>query len=180
MLTVRAASTLFLACTVYLYLSTLDRSLVVPADEAAKSGLLSDQVKVSPKYGGGFPANVEGLHHLHCLNLLRKSLYYNFDHYHSLGLGAFKNDDNILQLHVTHCLDILRQQLMCTVDIAVLGQVWTYPDTPQAFVDFNTRHTCRNFDEVRQWAEARQIPEVVPPDYLEPPQPGDTVYDEIP
>ena len=39
----------------------------VPAEEAAKSNLLPDQVKISDKYGGGFPANVEGLHHLHCL-----------------------------------------------------------------------------------------------------------------
>ncbi|KFY67880.1 hypothetical protein V496_01370 [Pseudogymnoascus sp. VKM F-4515 (FW-2607)] len=156
------------------------RPLVVPADEAAKAGLLEDQVKVSPKYGKGFLANVEGLHHLHCLNLLRKSLYYNFEHYHSLGLGAFKNDDYILRLHVTHCLDILRQQLMCTVDIGVLGQVWTYPETPQPFVDFNTRHMCRNFEEVRKWAEEKQISEQVPLDYLQPPKSGDTVYTGIP
>jgi hypothetical protein len=29
--------------------------------------LLPDQVKINQKYGGGFPANVEGLHQLHCL-----------------------------------------------------------------------------------------------------------------
>jgi hypothetical protein len=69
---------------------------------------------------------------------------------------------------------------MCTVDIGVLGQVWTYPETPQAFVDFNTRHMCRNFEEVRRWAEERQISEQVPPDYLQPPKFGDTVYTEIP
>lgn len=44
-----------------------DRSVVIPADQAEKSGLLPDQVKISEKYGGGFPANVEGLHQLHCL-----------------------------------------------------------------------------------------------------------------
>lgn len=45
----------------------LDRSIVVPEGEAEKTGLRQDQVKVSQLYGGGFPANVEGLHHLHCL-----------------------------------------------------------------------------------------------------------------
>lgn len=40
---------------------------MIPADQAEKSGLLPDQVKISGKYGGGFPANVEGLHQLHCL-----------------------------------------------------------------------------------------------------------------
>jgi hypothetical protein len=44
-----------------------DRALRVPEEEAVLSGLASDQVKINPKYGGGYPANVEGLHHLHCL-----------------------------------------------------------------------------------------------------------------
>jgi hypothetical protein len=43
------------------------RSVVIAEDEAKRTGLRHDQVKVSQEYGGGFPANVEGLHHLHCL-----------------------------------------------------------------------------------------------------------------
>ncbi|KAH8422512.1 uncharacterized protein LDX57_000266 [Aspergillus melleus] len=76
------------------------RSIRVPAEEAQRSGLAKDQVKISEKYGGGYPANVEGLHHLHCLNLLRQSLYYNYDYYHKQGHGAFKNDDFIVRRHV--------------------------------------------------------------------------------
>jgi hypothetical protein len=77
-----------------------DRSVAVPASEAAASGLKPDQVHINEKYGGGYPANVEGLHHLHCLNLVRQSLYYNYDYYHEKGEGAFKNDDNIVRFHV--------------------------------------------------------------------------------
>lgn len=44
-----------------------DRGVAIPADKAGKAGIAKDQVKVSEKYGGGYPANVEGLHHLHCL-----------------------------------------------------------------------------------------------------------------
>jgi hypothetical protein len=33
-------------------------------------------------------------------NLVRKSLYYNYDYYKALGTHAFVNDDAILQLHV--------------------------------------------------------------------------------
>jgi hypothetical protein len=43
----------------------------IPADQAARSGLAQDQVKIKEKYGGGYPANVEGLHHLHCLVSLK-------------------------------------------------------------------------------------------------------------
>lgn len=49
-----------------------------------------------------------------------------------------------------HCLDLLRQQLMCTVDTGVLGQIWSYPENPKPFVDFNSRHKCKNFEEIRR------------------------------
>jgi len=71
---------------------------------------------------------------------------------------------------LAHCLDILRQQLMCTVDIGVLGQVWWNQVEPKAYPDFNTKHICRNFEEVRKWAETHQAPEKVPDDFLQPPQ----------
>ncbi|TVY92514.1 hypothetical protein LAWI1_G003671 [Lachnellula willkommii] len=156
------------------------RSLAIPVSEAAASGLKPDQVQIKSKYGGGFPANVEGLHHLHCLNLLRQSLYFNYDYYKSKGEGAFTNDDNIVHFHVTHCMDIIRQQLMCMPDTGVLGQVWWDPAAPKAFVDFNTEHKCKNFDAIRQWAHDRQIPELVADDFLQPPKEGDTIYEEIP
>lgn len=156
------------------------RSITVPEEKAKEAGLRDDHVKISEKYGGGYPVNVEGLHHLHCLNLLRQSLYYNFDHYHAIGKGAFKNNDRILKLHVTHCLDILRQQLMCTVDLGVFGQVWINPEEPTSFVDFNTQHTCKNFDAVRQWAQERQLPEDVPKDFLEPPIDASVILPETP
>ncbi|KAK0653337.1 Cyclochlorotine biosynthesis protein O [Lasiodiplodia hormozganensis] len=158
------------------------RGVAIPADKAGKAGIAKDQVKVSEKYGGGYPANVEGLHHLHCLNLLRQTLYYNYDYYRNEGKGAFLNADHIVRKHVSHCLDIIRQQLMCTVDTGVLGQVWYKPhDAPlEAYVDFNTHHKCRNFDAVRAWAEEHQMPATVPNDFLQPPAPGDTIYTSIP
>lgn len=126
-------------------------------------------------------------------------MYYNFDYYHELGEGAFKNRDNVLKDHISkppaskslvptrmltiyeaHCLDTIRQQLMCTVDLGMLGQVWWNQDYPQAYPDFNTQHKCRNFDAVRQWAEDHQAPEEVPEDYLLPPVSRDDVYPTIP
>jgi hypothetical protein len=46
---------------------------------------------------------------------------------------------------------------MCNVDTGVLGQVWYDPNEPKAFPDFNTRHKCKNYDEVRKWAEELQV-----------------------
>lgn len=120
------------------------------------------------------------MHHLHCLNLVRQALYYNYDYYHEKKTGAFVNDDNIVRHHVSHCLDIVRQQLMCQPDTGLLGQVWWNQDAPTAFVDFNTEHKCKNFDAIRKWAEERQMPQNVPKDFLQPPKEGDRVYASIP
>lgn len=69
---------------------------------------------------------------------------------------------------------------MCTVDIGVLGQVWIYPDDPIPYVDFNTKHKCRDFDAIRRWAEDRQVTPPGQEDWLEPPKAGDQIYDEMP
>ena len=76
-----------------------------------------------------------------------------------------------------HCLDMIRQQLMCTADTGFLGQIWIAGHEP--FVDFNTKHKCRHFEAIRQWAEYRQIRDL-PPDYLAKPQPGDEIWPDIP
>ncbi|KAL4900124.1 hypothetical protein BDW74DRAFT_188669 [Aspergillus multicolor] len=167
------------------------RAIRVPVEQAARSGITPGQVQISEAYGGGYPANIEGFHHLHCLNLLRQSLYYNYDYYHQQGEGAFKNEDFIVRQHVSHCLDILRQQLMCIIDIGVLGQVWIHPEHPTPFVDFNTEHVCRNFEDIRAWAEKNQLPlqeqghghgqedEEASGNFLLPPKKG-SVLSEIP
>lgn len=61
---------------------------------------------------------------------------------------------------------------MCQIDIAVFGQVWTQGrDGLEPFTDFHTDHKCRNFEDVRQWAEERQIEheDGLPSDYFLPP-----------
>ncbi|KAK4663096.1 hypothetical protein QC763_700840 [Podospora pseudopauciseta] len=149
------------------------RASIIPENEGIASGLTKHHVQRAKKYGGGFFVNVEGLHHLHCLNLVRKSLYFNYNYYKAIGDDAFDLEENIFKSHLTHCLDIVRQVLMCNVDNGVLGQVWTHqPNTkqPQAFPDFNTRHKCKNYEAVRVWAEAHQVPpdEELPADYIAP------------
>ncbi|RKF60825.1 putative tat pathway signal sequence [Erysiphe neolycopersici] len=156
------------------------RALVVPQNLAAKAGLKQSQVQINPAYGGGYPANIEGLHHLHCLNLVRKALYYNIDYYRSAGKGAFVNNDFIVWRHVSHCLDIIRQQLMCTPNVGLLGQIWWDRRAPKAFVDFNTQHKCQNYDAIRDWAEKRQLPIKVPNDFLQPPKSKNDIYEELP
>jgi hypothetical protein len=105
-------------------LTLIDSAAKVPDHQAARSGIASDQVKIKDKYGGGYPAHVEGLHHLHCLvrwtgpksrnkilileqNLLRKSLAWNFEYYQKQGLGPFSNSGDILKFHISKKIQLL-------------------------------------------------------------------------
>ncbi|KAF4977578.1 hypothetical protein FZEAL_5949 [Fusarium zealandicum] len=150
---------------------------VISYEDGLASGLDPSFVQRSPEHGGGFIVNVEGMHHLHCLNLVRKSLWFNYDYYKDMGTHAFKNHGDVFRLHVTHCLDTIRQVLMCNVDTGVLGQVWVNPEDPTAFPDFNTQHTCKNYEEVMKWAEELQAPpsDGLPEDFLAPPKKGDVL-----
>ncbi|CAM1510541.1 Fc.00g008760.m01.CDS01 [Cosmosporella sp. VM-42] len=156
------------------------RAGIISHEDGLASGLDDSFVQRAEKHGGGFLVNVEGMHHLHCLNLVRKSLYFNFDYYKKMKMHAFQNDDDILHLHVTHCLDTIRQVLMCNVDTGVLGQVWVASDDPNdpiAFPDFNTRHVCKNYEDVRDWAVKLQAPpnEETPDDFLKLPSKEDII-----
>ncbi|KAJ0103755.1 hypothetical protein J7T55_001374 [Diaporthe amygdali] len=149
------------------------RAGVITREQGLKSGLTNAHVQRADKYGGGFFVNVEGMHHLHCLNLVRQGLYWNYEYYKELGAGAFVNDDMIIEKHISHCLDTIRQTLMCNADTGVLGQVWFDHESPTAFPDFNTRHKCKNFDDISRWAVEHQelVPDALPDDYMKEPKP---------
>ncbi|KAJ0333981.1 hypothetical protein COL5a_000018 [Colletotrichum fioriniae] len=148
------------------------RAGVISIEDGLKSGLDMSFVRRSEKYGAGFFVNVEGMHHLHCLNLVRKSLYYNYDYYKKMGTHAFANEEHIVRLHVY----TIRQVLVCNVDTGVLGQVWA-SDPPAPFPDFNTKHMCKNYGAIQEWAEKLQAPPVdtLPGDYTAPPEPSDVL-----
>lgn len=55
---------------------------------------------------------------------------------------------------VDHCIDYLRQIIMCNVDITPMTASWsTVANRPVS--NFETQHTCRNFDKVKEWVVAR-------------------------
>ncbi|KFA69718.1 hypothetical protein S40285_08716 [Stachybotrys chlorohalonatus IBT 40285] len=166
---------------------------VVSKADGLNSGLEERHLQRSEKYGGGFFANVEGMHHLHCLNILRKVTYYNYEYYKNLYEGVFVNDESILHKHISgssrsqylvkhvaefpkaHCIDTIRQVLICNIDTGLMGQVWANAEDPKPFHDFKTTHVCKNFDAIREWAmKIQERPrDQLPPDYSAPPRPED-------
>lgn len=76
-----------------------------------------------------------GFHHLHCLTVLRSSLWH-------FKLGEAQNAQ---WHHITHCLDTLRQSLMCDIDTTLL---WT--TDLQIFGD-GQAHTCKDYWGLNAW-----------------------------
>lgn len=65
-----------------------------------------------------------------------------------LGLGPFD--------HIDHCLNGIRESLMCSADITPNTWLWEEKygyNIPR----IDTVHTCRDFEKIKDWAEARHI-----------------------
>jgi hypothetical protein len=80
--------------------------------------------------------------------LLRRVTYK--DYYEPLG-GEFGKGPEALQRHTDPCLEVLRLNLQCNADIG-LFTFYMVEDDPLAWPQLNSKHVCRNFDNVRQWA----------------------------
>ena len=72
---------------------------------------------------------------------------------------------------------------MCQPNIGIFGSHWVRNGTKlRPFVDFNTEHVCRNWDDIQEWARVRQVPDdkVFPRDYVRPPVEGQRILDGFP
>ncbi|KIJ65796.1 hypothetical protein HYDPIDRAFT_27029 [Hydnomerulius pinastri MD-312] len=103
-------------------------------------------IKFQPEDGGGYMANVDGYHQIHCVDLVRKIL--RRDYYESFDLSFNPS----LRPHLDHCIDLLRQKLMCTADLTMVTYDWVHGFAdPQP--NFSTVHQCVNFDKLLGWSK---------------------------
>ncbi|KAJ7219754.1 hypothetical protein C8J57DRAFT_1393854, partial [Mycena rebaudengoi] len=89
-------------------------------------------------------------HNLHCLNLLRMSLYPDF----------YKSPATEKQLcvsHLAHCIDIMRETVMCAADVTPMpGRYSSDNDGPEVLFLTSTEHWCQDFGRIKDWALERQ------------------------
>ncbi|KAK1976219.1 hypothetical protein LZ30DRAFT_693034 [Colletotrichum cereale] len=128
--------------------------VMISQAELEKLGLDPKSIKITNAVTGeeGYRAGLEVFHQLHCLNLLRQATY--ADYYSRADVGGdVATDPEELRGHVDHCIEALRLNLMCQSDIGVFT-FKMYPDLPVEghWPDFSTLHTCRNFNDIRNWA----------------------------
>ncbi|KAF6812837.1 hypothetical protein CPLU01_14806 [Colletotrichum plurivorum] len=95
---------------------------------------------------GGYYADFEMLHMLHCVNQIRKLFA---PERYPMVLN------NRLRVHRDHCLNSLREHIMCKGDLTPLPTKWT-PGIQHNYIEANRPHICRNFQKLREFATNRK------------------------
>ncbi|EJT81737.1 hypothetical protein GGTG_01712 [Gaeumannomyces tritici R3-111a-1] len=133
---------------------------MISEEEALRMGSPLNSLKVKdPKTGKeGYRVGVEVFHQLHCLNLLRQGLYKNY--YKDLHGDVGDASGKALHGHLDHCIEALRLNLMCQSDIGIFT-FRLFPEYGLAdddwWPDFSTKHTCRNFEDIRKWGRDNTV-----------------------
>lgn len=155
-------------------------------EDLYRSGNSPHAIKWPEDMGGGYMGSLEIVYHVHCLNLLRQSLFPYYQYYkndrifddpkfaieerlgkhlllHPLsltrdpeGLISGNPGEQLSNWYIDSCLDILRQRLMCDADSSPMAFYWI-KGYPRPYPNFNTWHKCRNYDELQDWAAQRHV-----------------------
>lgn len=114
-----------------------------------------DAVKFPESFGFGpdaYVGRIDVFHQIHCLNRIRKHLYWNFDYYYG---GERMNKYH--QFHVSHCISTLLQNLMCAGNVDVYSHFWADAQD-NAYPDFSINHKCRDFEAILAYHDAHAVP----------------------
>ncbi|OAL47548.1 hypothetical protein IQ07DRAFT_120404 [Pyrenochaeta sp. DS3sAY3a] len=117
----------------------------------------ADSLRVTDPASGetGYRVGLEVFHQLHCLNLLRMATYPAY--YEKIWWSDTNDKPERVRAHLDHCIEILRMNLMCLSDINVFT-FHSRPGVEGAWPDYESHHVCRNFEQVKQWANEHAMP----------------------
>lgn len=91
-------------------------------------------------------------HQLHCLYTIRRAYY--AEQSNDKGLEDF-DFGRERSKHAGHCFEYLRQGLMCAADSSIEPGHAEKADG-EGFLGWDVPRTCRNYDQLKQWAEERR------------------------
>lgn len=141
------------------YISTEGLEIITVSSQAISSSNKdpSRSVRAPESWGQGhdaFVAQVDVFHQIHCLNELRKEIFY--DHYYNGPADTVHKD------HKSHCIHMLLQNLMCHADTEIVTHNWVHnsriPDPKERpLPDFDVVKQCRDFDRILEWARENAV-----------------------
>ena len=137
-------------------LASLDSTSITRADVLALGKDPSTVAKYPPSFGLGpdaYVAELDVLHQIHCLNGLRRDVY--FSHY----FGDQYPDGvptELHRVHSDHCIYVLLQALMCNANLDVITLDWV-EGQKHPFPDFSINRKCVNFEALVDWQEENKV-----------------------
>ncbi|OKL63821.1 hypothetical protein UA08_01095 [Talaromyces atroroseus] len=126
---------------------------IVTVNKSLAAKLPDETIEV-PGLDGQYVLGLGVFHQLHCLNMMRKSMYP--ERYGGTEGMSMENAEMIWN-HLEHCVDQLRQVIMCYGDLSTVSWEWDEEgDVPVS--KFGATRMCRNFDNIHKWATNRAFP----------------------
>ncbi|KAG9240322.1 hypothetical protein BJ878DRAFT_299529 [Calycina marina] len=84
-------------------------------------------------------------HQLHCLFAIVQT-------YSGIKANHTLEEDH--HWHMIHCFDYMRQAILCSADMALEGLETTFPDHNGGSDGWDSKHVCKNQEEVRGYLES--------------------------
>lgn len=155
----------------------------ISKDEASH---LLNKTLPAPEDPDTYVIQLEVFHNLHCLNMLRMTIYPDqypdMVAYHDNGtinhgtlqalhmgelnhtlleslyfaLSMLRKTDKLSNTSLDHCLDALRQSTMCEADVTPVTFLNNYFGRG-VYPNLIATHTCRDFDALVNWAKRREV-----------------------
>lgn len=96
---------------------------------------------------GEYVVSLNVFHQLHCLHGLRHQLW-------NPVTFAWKEGEPVgwWEFHMSHCIETLRQTLVCNADLTPLRYMY---EEEIYTLSFPQQYKCKNWEEVWEWAKAR-------------------------
>ncbi|KAK6833377.1 hypothetical protein PG987_008071 [Apiospora arundinis] len=119
--------------------------------DAAELGDFASQAMENPLDAGKYVTSLQVFHQLHCLRAIQKAVY----------ADAYGKPDNML--HIDHCIDVIRRTITCASDATPIlyyaadGTSFSSREDSGNLRSLPHVHTCRNFEDIRQWAMQRVL-----------------------
>jgi len=94
-------------------------------------------------------------HQIHCVDALRKAMWFNYEHYKNMGDSLFTEKEPP-EHHLMHCVEMLRNAVMCHGDVSIISYNWKKGyDSPKG--NFKSLHVCQKWDKLEAWRETHNV-----------------------
>ncbi|KAK2040051.1 hypothetical protein LZ31DRAFT_587404 [Colletotrichum somersetense] len=132
----------------------IDREMFVKINGNPDTGL---RIPDDPE--GRFFGMLQVNHQLHCVDILRRSTWFNIKRYRDMDQFSNMTDKDVI-IHTNHCLEIIRQSLQCHGDTAMLTYNWVHGhDWPQSA--WRSLHSCQSWEALNEWRAENDISHLV-------------------